>query len=634
MPLNKVISTKRINAYFQSIKYPYNIWMDSDTSLPILNSIKTPQDIKQLDITQLEFLAAEVREFLIENIQQTGGHLAPNLGTIEMTIAMHYVFNTPEDSFVFDVGHQAYTHKILTGRLDKMPTLRQRHGLSGFTKRSESIHDSFGAGHSSTSISAALGIAIANGIHKNHNKSVAVIGDGALTGGMSFEALNHAGDSDADLLIILNDNDMSISKNVGAMNKYLTRLISGKVYSTMKSKSLGFLERMPMIHEFAKRSEEHLKGMVLPSTLFEELGLDYFGPIDGHDLPTLVKTLQNLKIQNKPRLLHIITKKGNGLKSAENDPCKFHGIAPVQSTTSLLPSYSNVFGAWLNNTAKKNKDLIAITPAMCTGSGMSEFETNFPDQYFDVGIAEQHAITFAGGLAVQGLKPVVAIYSTFLQRGYDQLIHDIALQKLSIVFAIDRAGLVGADGATHAGSFDLSFLRCIPNLTIMSPSNAKQMYQMLNTAFDMPGTVCVRYPRGTSKVDQYISDECIKAGTAEIMRQGSNIAILAFGTMLEAAMQAAEELDATVVDMRFVKPLDETLIIKLSKSHTQFITIEDNSINGGAGSGVSEFLHQQQINTPLTILGLPDTFTEQGSQNELYELYGLDATGIINAAKQ
>ncbi|SMN16352.1 1-deoxy-D-xylulose 5-phosphate synthase [uncultured Candidatus Thioglobus sp.] len=599
----------------------------------MLDQIHSPQDIKQLDLIQLQSLADEIRAFLIKNIQKTGGHLAPNLGTIEMTLAMHYVFDTPKDSFVFDVGHQAYTHKILTGRLDKMHTLRQKDGLSGFTKRSESKHDSFGAGHSSTSISAALGIAIANGIHKNNNKSLAVIGDGALTGGMSFEALNHAGDSNADLLIILNDNDMSISKNVGAMNKYLTRLISGKVYSTMKSKSLGFLEKMPMIHEFAKRSEEHLKGMVLPSTLFEELGLDYFGPIDGHDLPTLVKTLKNLKIQNKPRLLHIITKKGFGLESAENDPCKFHGIAPAQTNASTLPSYSSVFGTWLNNTAKYNKDLVAITPAMCTGSGMSDFEQNFPDQYFDVGIAEQHAITFAGGLATQGLKPIVAIYSTFLQRGYDQLIHDIALQDLNIVFAIDRAGLVGADGATHAGSFDLSFLRCIPNITIMSPSNAQQMYQMLNTAFEMPGTICVRYPRGTSNIEDYISSELIKVGTAKVVRQGANIVILGFGTMLEAAIEAGNVLNATVVDMRFVKPLDESLLIQLSKDHSQFISIEDNAANGGAGSAVSEFLHKNKLSTGLKILGLPDKFTEQGSQSELYKLYNLDAAGIINASK-
>jgi 1-deoxy-D-xylulose-5-phosphate synthase len=599
----------------------------------VLDQIHSPQDIKKLDLDQLQSLAGEIREFLIKNIQKTGGHLAPNLGTIEMTIAMHYVFDTPEDSFVFDVGHQAYTHKILTGRLDKMPTLRQKDGLSGFTKRSESEHDSFGAGHSSTSISAALGIAIGNRLHHNQKKSVAVIGDGALTGGMSFEALNHAGDSNADLLIILNDNDMSISKNVGAMNKYLTKLISGKVYSTMKSKSLDFLEKVPVIHEFAKRSEEHLKGMVLPSTLFEELGLDYFGPIDGHDLPTLIKTLQNLHLQDKPRLLHIITKKGYGLESAEQDPCKFHGVAPAETSASTLPNYSDVFGTWINNTATNNKELIAITPAMCTGSGMSNFERDFPEQYFDVGIAEQHAITFAGGLAVQGFKPVVAIYSTFLQRGYDQLIHDIALQDLDVVFAIDRAGLVGSDGATHAGSFDLSFLRCVPNLVIMSPSNSTQLYQMLNTAFNTKGSVCVRYPRATSNITDYVSTETVQIGKADVVRRGADIAILAFGTMLDYALEAADSINATVVDMRFVKPLDEALLIELSKTHTRFISIEDNAINGGAGSGISEFFHQQEINTTLKILGLPDVFTEQGSQSQLHTLYGLDTKAIITASQ-
>ncbi|HIC40435.1 MAG TPA: 1-deoxy-D-xylulose-5-phosphate synthase, partial [Piscirickettsiaceae bacterium] len=513
----------------------------------MLDSIQSPQDIKQLDLDQLQSLADEIRIFLIDNIQRTGGHLAPNLGTVELIIAMHYVFDTPNDSFVFDVGHQAYTHKILTGRLDKMHTLRKKGGLSGFTKMSESEYDAFGAGHSSTSISSALGIAIANQINMTDHKSIAVIGDGALTGGMSFEALNHAGDSDADLLIILNDNDMSISKNVGAMNKYLTKLISGKVYSTMKSTSLKFLEKMPKIHGFAKRSEEHLKGMMLPSTLFEELGVDYFGPINGHDLPMLVKTLQNLKQLKMPRLLHIITKKGYGLETAENDPCKFHGVAPASASGSTLPSYSEIFGQWLLDTAANDQKLIAITPAMCTGSGMSEFEIQFPNQYFDVGIAEQHAITFAGGLATKGLKPVVAIYSTFLQRGYDQLIHDIALQNLNVVFAIDRAGLVGADGATHAGSFDLSFLRCIPNLVIMAPSNAIDMYQMLNTAYTNQGPICVRYPRGTPLHQDYASNKTLEIGKASIVRVGSKIAIFSFGATLEQALIAAEELDATVV---------------------------------------------------------------------------------------
>ncbi len=598
----------------------------------VLDSINCPQDIKQLNLEQLQSLADEIRAFLIKNIQKTGGHLAPNLGTVEMSIAVHYVFNTPTDSLVFDVGHQAYTHKILTGRKDKMHSLRQKNGLSGFTKRSESEHDSFGAGHSSTSISAALGIAIANGINHNNSKSIAIIGDGALTGGMSFEALNHAGDSNADLLIILNDNDMSISKNVGAMSKYLTKLISGKMYSTMKNKSLGFLEKMPRMHEFAKRSEEHLKGMVLPSTLFEELGLDYYGPIDGHDLPTLIKTLQNLKTQNKPRLLHIITKKGRGLDSAENDPCKFHGIAPATDGTSTLDSYSAVFGRWLVNTATNNKKLIAITPAMCTGSGMCEFEQKFPEQYFDVGIAEQHAVTFAGGLATQGLKPVVAIYSTFLQRGYDQLIHDIALQNLNVIFAIDRAGLVGTDGATHAGCFDLSFLRCIPNLTIMTPSNGLEMYQMLNTALKMESPACIRYPRGVANVENYETQGTIEIGKAKILLKGKKTAIFAFGNRLECALEAGKKLGASVIDMRFVKPLDTALISALTDAHQQLISIEDNAISGGAGSAIGEYLHQQKITTPLHILGLPDDFTEQGSQEELYQQYGLTAEAIVAIA--
>ena len=513
-----------------------------------------------------------------------------------------------------------------------MHTLRQKSGLSGFTKTSESKHDAFGAGHSSTSISAALGIAIANGINNNDHKSIAIIGDGALTGGMSFEALNHAGDSNADLLIILNDNDMSISKNVGAMSKYLTKLMSGKIYSTVKSKSLKFLEGVPLIQEFAKKSEEHLKGMILPGTLFEELGVDYFGPIDGHDLPTLVKTLNNLKNHNKPRLLHIITKKGNGLTSAEEDPRRYHGISP-KSLGNSGPTYSDIFGKWLANTAKNNKDLIAITPAMSAGSGMSEFENQFPDQFFDVGIAEQHAITFAGGLASQGLKPIVAIYSTFLQRGYDQLIHDIALQKLNVVFAIDRAGLVGADGATHAGSFDLSFLRCIPNVVIMTPSNASQMYEMLNTAFTTNGVMCVRYPRGNVDTKELTSNNTIEIGKANIAIKGKGIAIFAFGTTLNSAIEASKENGATVIDMRFVKPIDEKMILDIAKSHSKLISVEDNSIKGGAGSAINEVLNANNITNTVHTLGLPDEFTEQGSQDELYNLYGIDKDAIVSACK-
>ena len=600
----------------------------------MLENINSPVDIKKLDIEQLQSLASEIREFLIENVQKTGGHLAPNLGTIELTIALHYVFDTPEDSLVFDVGHQAYTHKILTGRHSRMHTLRQKDGISGFTKISESEHDAFGAGHSSTSISSALGIAVANKIKGKDNKSIAIIGDGALTGGMSFEALNHAGDSDADILIILNDNDMSISKNVGAMSKYLTRLMSGKVYSTMKSKSLGFLEKMPLMHELAKRSEEHLKGMILPGTLFEELGINYFGPIDGHDISSLIKTLQNLKDQNHPRMLHVITKKGQGLETAEKDPQKFHGISPSSSGSSSLPSYSEVFGEWLIDKASNDKHLIAITPAMSAGSGMMKFVEKFPNQYFDVGIAEQHAITFAGGIATKGLKPIVAIYSTFLQRGYDQLIHDIALQNLNVVFAIDRAGLVGADGATHSGSFDLSFLRCIPNLVIMAPSDAQEMYKMLNTAFITEGPVCVRYPRSQSQQAEYRSSDVIEIGKAKIIKKGVKNAILSFGTTMQEALIAAEKINATLVDMRFIKPLDEKLIKELSLNHERLISIEDNVVSGGAGSAISECLQRNNIKTPLTILGLPDEFSEQGTQNELYALYGINSETIVNAAEK
>ena len=599
----------------------------------MLENIQKPSDIKDLSIEELNILADEIKSFLVDSLEKTGGHLSSNLGTIELTLAMHYVFDTPNDTFVWDVGHQAYTHKILTGRKDLMSTLRQKDGLSGFTKRSESEHDAFGAGHSSTSISAALGIAIANQLKQNLDTSIAVIGDGALTGGMSFEALNHAGDTDANLLIILNDNDMSISKNVGALSKYLTRLISGKIYSTMKSKSLKFLERLPNVQKFAKRSEEHLKGMFLPGTLFEELGIDYFGPIDGHDISILIKTLQNLKNLEKPRILHIITKKGHGVKAAEDNPLKFHGISPPSSSTNNFPSYSSVFGEWLCNTAGNDERLIGITPAMSEGSGMVNFSNKFPERFIDVAIAEQHAVTLAGGMATKGLKPVVAIYSTFLQRGYDQLIHDIALQNLNVIFAIDRAGLVGADGATHAGIFDISFLRCIPNIVIMAPSSSIEMYKALNASHNLNGPVCVRFPRGKSSVEDFVTDDEIEIGKAHIIRTGIDIVIFAFGNMLEPSMIAAEEVNATVIDMRFIKPLDEKLIVELASVNKKMISIEDNAISGGAGSAINEVLQKNSIKTPLHILGVPDFVTEHGSQNELYELYGLNAKYIINVCK-
>jgi len=599
----------------------------------MLNNIHKPSDIKKLEIEELNALALEIKLFLIESIEQTGGHLSSNLGTIELTLAMHYVFDTPNDTFVWDVGHQAYTHKILTGRRDLMTTLRQKGGLSGFTKRSESEHDAFGAGHSSTSISAALGIAIANKLQQKSDTSIAVIGDGALSGGMSFEAMNHAGDTDANLLIILNDNDMSISQNVGALSKYLTRLISGKIYSTMKSKSLEFLERLPRVQKFAKRSEEHLKGMFLPGTLFEELGIEYFGPIDGHDIAILIKALQNLKNIEKPRILHIITKKGHGLEAAEQNPLKFHGISPPSSSSNNFPSYSKVFGEWLCNSAKNDDRVIGITPAMSEGSGMVNFEKNFPDRFIDVAIAEQHAVTLAGGMATKGLKPVVAIYSTFLQRGYDQFIHDIALQNLNVIFAIDRAGLVGADGATHAGIFDLSFLRCIPNIVIMAPSSSIEMYKALNFSLKFDGPVCIRFPRGKSTIEEFVTDESIEIGKGKIIRTGIDIAIFAFGNMLEPALSASEKIDATVIDMRFVKPLDENLIIDTAKSYKKLISIEDNTASGGAGSAINELLQSRNIKTPLHILGVPDLVTEHGSQDELYLLYGLHEENIINVSK-
>ena len=596
----------------------------------MLNNIHKPSDIKKLNIEELNDLALEIKLFLIESIEQTGGHLSSNLGTIELTLAMHYVFDTPNDTFVWDVGHQAYTHKILTGRRDLMSTLRQKDGLSGFTKRSESEHDAFGAGHSSTSISAALGIAIANKLQQKSDTSIAVIGDGALSGGMSFEAMNHAGDTDANLLIILNDNDMSISQNVGALSKYLTRLISGKIYSTMKSKSLEFLERLPRVQKFAKRSEEHLKGMFLPGTLFEELGIEYFGPIDGHDIPVLIKALQNLKNIENPRILHIITKKGHGLEAAEQNPLKFHGISPPSSSSNNFPSYSKVFGEWLCNSAQNDERVIGITPAMSEGSGMVNFEKNFPERFIDVAIAEQHAVTLAGGMATKGLKPVVAIYSTFLQRGYDQFIHDIALQNLNVIFAIDRAGLVGADGATHAGIFDLSFLRCIPNIVIMAPSSSIEMYKALNFSLEFDGPVCVRFPRGKSAIEEFVTDQSLEIGKGKIVRTGKDIAIFAFGNMLEPALSASEKINATVIDMRFVKPLDENLIINTYK---KLISIEDNTASGGAGSAINELLQSKNIKTPLHILGVPDLVTEHGSQDELYLLYGLHEENIINVAK-
>jgi 1-deoxy-D-xylulose-5-phosphate synthase len=593
----------------------------------LLDSVNTPDDLKQLNETQLQELSLEIRDFLIENTHKTGGHLASNLGVVDLTLCLHYIFNAPKDSIVFDVGHQAYTHKILTGRKDNMATIRQTGGLSGFTNRAESPYDTFGAGHSSTSISAALGIAISNKITNNNQKSIAIIGDGSLTGGMSFEALNHAGDSGADILIIVNDNEMSISKNVGGLSKHLTNLISGKIYGAMKDTSMKILDKTPTLKKFAQKSEEHFKGMFMPSAFFEELGIEYFGPIDGHNQKELLKTLTNIKDKNHPRVLHIKTKKGYGLEVAENNPNKFHGISAVHTKNCNNPSFSQVFGDWLLDNGDDEK-LLAITPAMSSGSGMDEFATKFPGKYFDVGIAEQHAITFAGGLATQGFKPIVAIYSTFLQRGYDQFIHDIALQNLPVTFAIDRAGIVGADGATHNGCFDMSFLLPIPNIILATPSNGKELYQMLNTAKTSSQPFCIRYPRGKTNKD-FKTSQVLEIGKAQVVLKGSGLAIFAFGTMVDKAIIAGKTLGATVINMRFAKPLDEHTIIEIANTHNDLISIEEGSIIGGVGNEIARVLQKYNLTNRLAIKGIPDEWIEHGSQNEIYEALGLTSQGII-----
>ncbi|MHB1232945.1 MAG: 1-deoxy-D-xylulose-5-phosphate synthase [Burkholderiales bacterium] len=608
---------------------------------PLLETINDPHQLRQLARKELPVLAEELRGFLIESVSKTGGHLASNLGTVELTLALHYVFNTPDDRLVWDVGHQTYAHKILTGRREAMSRLRMLGGIAGFPKREESPYDTFGTGHSSTSISAAFGMAVAAKRQGLERRVVAVIGDGALTGGMALEALNNAGANDANLLVILNDNEMSISPNVGALNHYLAKLLSGRFYNTVRKRGGKVLEAIPPFKELAKRAEEHMKGMVVPSTLFEEFGFNYLGPIDGHDLDALIDTLSNIKKLEGPQFLHIVTKKGQGYKLAEDDPCLYHGVAKfdpadgVASKVSSKPSYTQVFGDWLCDMAAGDWRLVGITPAMREGSGMVRFSEEHPERYFDVGIAEQHALTFAAGLACEGLKPVVAIYSTFLQRAYDQLIHDVALQNLPVVFAIDRAGLVGADGPTHAGAFDLSFLRCIPNMTVMAPSDENECRQMLYTAFTLNGPSAVRYPRG-SGVGAKIETEmqALPIGQGRIVRRGEKIALLAFGSMVQAALQAAEELNATVADMRFVKPLDEVLIKQLMQSHELLVTIEENVIQGGAGSAVAEYLAKQGNTKRLLLLGLPDRFVEHGDPALLLTSCGLDAAGVVEAVKR
>jgi len=607
-----------------------------DTESDLLPLIDSPEDLRRLDAKDLPRVAAELRQFLIESVSRTGGHLSAGLGTVELTIALHYVFNTPVDRLVWDVGHQTYPHKILTGRRNDMATLRQKDGLCGFTRREESEYDTFGVGHSSTSISAALGMAVAAAAKKEEHDVVAIIGDGAMGAGMAFEALNCGGEIDANLLVILNDNEMSISANVGGLSNHLARMMSGRVYSSAREGSKSILSRMGPLWNFAKRSEEHMKGMIMPGTLFEELGFNYIGPIDGHDMNTLVKTLRNMKHLKGPRFLHVITKKGKGYEPAENDPCTYHGVPPFDIETgkavgkpSSKPDYSSVFGQWLCDMAEADPRLIAITPAMGAGSGMVKFSEQYPERYFDVGIAEQHAVTFAAGLAVDGLKPVVAIYSTFLQRAYDQLIHDVAIQNLPVVFAIDRAGLVGADGPTHAGAFDLSYLRCVPNMTIMAPSDENECRRMLTTAFQLDSPSAVRYPRGYgpgTQIDEGLTP--IKIGKSRTLLEGNKIAILAFGSMLPPALEAGKNIAATVIDMRFVKPLDEEMIKRVSTSHQLIVTLEENVIKGGAGSAVNEYLAGINSNCLRLNLGLPDQFIEHGDTRLLLADCGLDSAGI------
>ncbi|UCH53534.1 MAG: 1-deoxy-D-xylulose-5-phosphate synthase [Pseudomonadota bacterium] len=609
--------------------------MDDPTQPPILPGLDSPADLRKLAVEDLPQLAGEIREYLIDTVSKTGGHLSSSLGVVELTLALHYVYDTPNDRLVWDVGHQTYPHKIITGRRDRMPSLRQRGGISGFARRDESEYDTFGAGHSSTSISAALGMAVAAARTGVNRKVVAIIGDGALSAGMAFEALNNAGDTHADILVILNDNDMSISPNVGAMSNYLARVLSGKVFTSVREGSKTVLSTMPPVWEFAKRWEEHVKGMVMPSTLFEELGFQYFGPIDGHDLPTLVQTLRNLRRQKGPRFLHVATRKGKGYEPAEGDPCVYHGVTPFDPTTGKMekkPSgktYTQVFGQWLCDMAARDVRLVGITPAMREGSGMVEFSQRFKERYFDVGIAEQHAVTFAGGLACDGMKPVVAIYSTFLQRAYDQLIHDVCLQNLPVLFAIDRAGIVGADGATHGGIFDLSFMRCLPNIVVMAPSDENECRQMLCTGFQLNGPAAVRYPRGSGPGVAVQEDmQALPIGKAEVRAHGKNVALLAFGTMLAPALEAGAAYGATVVNMRFVKPLDQELVIELARTHGLLVTIEENTVAGGAGAAVNECLAAAGMTTPVVNLGLPDEFPEHGDSRQILAEYGLDAAGI------
>jgi 1-deoxy-D-xylulose-5-phosphate synthase len=617
--------------------------MNTLHNYPLLKDINTPADVRKLSKNQLKPLAKELREFLTHTVSISGGHFAAGLGTVELTVALHYVFDTPYDQLVWDVGHQAYPHKILTGRKERMTTIRTKDGVSAFPSRAESEYDAFGVGHSSTSISAALGMAIASELKGEDKKMVAIIGDGSITGGMAFEAMNHAGALDANLLVILNDNDMSISPPVGAMNNYLTKILSSKFYSSMREGSKKALSSMPSVWELARRTEEHMKGMVVPGTLFEELGFNYIGPIDGHDVDMLISTLENLKHITGPRFLHIVTQKGKGYPPAEKDPLAYHGVPAFDPTKDCLPksapsphpTYTEVFGEWLCDMAAKDERLLGITPAMREGSGLVKFSECYPRRYFDVAIAEQHAVTLAAGQACQGAKPVVAIYSTFLQRAYDQMIHDVAIQNLDVLFALDRAGLVGPDGPTHAGSFDYSYMRCIPNMLVMAPADENECRQMLYTGFMHEGPASVRYPRGKGPGVAVNKDmTALPIGKGEVRYQGSRIAILAWGSMVTPAMEAGKQLGATVINMRFVKPIDTELVLELAKSHEVLITVEENVLAGGAGSAVNDFLQAQHILMPVLNIGLPDSFIEQGTREELLALCGLDAQGILAQAEK
>ena len=608
----------------------------------LLQTINDPAELRHLSRAQLAPLAAELRAYLLDTVSKTGGHLSSNLGTVELTVALHYVFNTPHDRIVWDVGHQTYPHKILTGRRDRMASLRQMGGLSGFPQRAESEFDAFGTAHSSTSISAALGMAMAAKLKGEDRRAIAVIGDGAMTAGMAFEALNNGGVADCNLLVILNDNDMSISPPVGALNRYLAQLMSGQFYSAAKNVGKSVLKGAPPLFELAKRLEEHAKGMVVPATLFEKFGFNYIGPIDGHDLESLIPTLENIKHLEGRQFLHVVTKKGQGYKRAEVDPVAYHGPGKFDPAVGLLKpvappkaTFTQVFGQWLCDMGAADARLVGITPAMREGSGMVEFEQRFPKRFFDVGIAEQHAVTFAAGLACEGLKPVVAIYSTFLQRAYDQLIHDVAIQNLPVVFALDRAGLVGADGATHAGAYDIPFLRCIPNMSLACPADENECRQLLSTAFAQSHPVSVRYPRGAGVgAAMQPGLEALPFGKGEIKRKGKRIAILAFGTLLYPALEAAEKLNATVVNMRWAKPLDVELLLKVAAEHDALVTVEDGAIMGGAGSAVGEALNVAGMVKPLLQLGLADEFIEHGDPVRLMALQGLDAAGIQSSIEK